>query len=246
MITDPNGMWKDEGDGNWTAEKGDSWWKLHKQSGMSWEETMDFAKKYNADKDRDNWKSVRVGDQVSLPGSGSNSNESSNSGIDYTPSKEQQNISMPENYDPGSISQYEQTKIDKWSESSNFFASLSYGIIDDYYVYGTSLIFGPSGARHLTGEGANRSEITNAGLNSISNSVPIGSLGKFLGIEKKVLNAAKYGMRFKGTGAVRVPHSVRGLNIKKFNNVVRVNNQARRDIYFFERGSTIAGSVFGN
>jgi RHS repeat-associated protein len=69
MITDPNGMWKDEGDGNWTAEKGDSWWKLHKQSGMSWEETMDYAKKYNADKGRDNWKSVRVGDQVSIPGS---------------------------------------------------------------------------------------------------------------------------------------------------------------------------------
>jgi len=80
MITDPNGMWKDEGDGNWTAEKGDSWWKLHKQSGMSWEETMDFAKKYNADKGRDNWKSVRVGDQVSIPGSGEESSSSSAGG----------------------------------------------------------------------------------------------------------------------------------------------------------------------
>jgi hypothetical protein len=80
MITDPNGMWKDEGDGNWTAEKGDSWWKLHKQSGMSWEETMDYAKKYNADKGRDNWKSVRVGDQVSVPRSEKESSSASGGG----------------------------------------------------------------------------------------------------------------------------------------------------------------------
>lgn len=88
MITDPNGMWEDEGNGNWKAEKGDSWWKLHKQSGMSWKETMDFAKKYNADKGRDNWKSVRVGDKVSIPGNSSeNSSSTSTSGAETsTPS----------------------------------------------------------------------------------------------------------------------------------------------------------------
>ena len=76
MITDPNGMWKDEGDGNWTAEKGDSWWSLHKESGMSWKETKAYANKYNKARGQDNWKHVGVGDQVSIPGSGEESSSS--------------------------------------------------------------------------------------------------------------------------------------------------------------------------
>jgi len=35
VIKDPNGKWKEEGDGTWTAEKGDGYWKLHKQAGIS-------------------------------------------------------------------------------------------------------------------------------------------------------------------------------------------------------------------
>ena len=77
MLVDPNGMWDKDADGNWTATKGDSWWKLHKQSGMSWKETMAYAKQYNKDKGRDNWKSVREGDKVTIPGSGSSGNGSS-------------------------------------------------------------------------------------------------------------------------------------------------------------------------
>ncbi len=86
MITDPNGMWKDEGDGNWTAEQGDSWWKLHKQSGMTWKETMAYAQKYNADKGRDNWKSVRVGDKVTVGGNDNKngSTESSTPSVDQS------------------------------------------------------------------------------------------------------------------------------------------------------------------
>ena len=78
MITDPNGMWKDEGDGKWTAEKGDSWWSLHKQSGMTWKETMAYAKKYNAGKGRDNWKTVREGDAIDLSGGNENNIETVN------------------------------------------------------------------------------------------------------------------------------------------------------------------------
>jgi RHS repeat-associated protein len=79
MITDPNGMWKDEGDGNYSAEKGDSWWSLHEKSGMSWEETMAYAKNYNAARGQDNWKHVGEGDKVSIPGSGQENSSATSS-----------------------------------------------------------------------------------------------------------------------------------------------------------------------
>ena len=76
MVTDPNGMWEKK-NGKWVAQEKDSWWTLHEQSGMSWKETMAFAKKYNAARGKDNWKFVGVGDQVTLQGG---SQESSSSG----------------------------------------------------------------------------------------------------------------------------------------------------------------------
>ena len=76
MLIDPNGLWDKDAKGNWTATKGDSWWKLHEQSGMSWKETMAFAKNYNAARGRDNWKTVRVGDKVNLSGNSDNSSDS--------------------------------------------------------------------------------------------------------------------------------------------------------------------------
>lgn len=38
-FTDPNGMWIDEGDGTFRAEKGDTLYKLQEQTGLSWQET---------------------------------------------------------------------------------------------------------------------------------------------------------------------------------------------------------------
>lgn len=61
---DPNGMWEEKADGSWTAEKGDSWWSLHEQSGMTWKETMDYAKQFNNGRGVSNWKFVGVGDNV--------------------------------------------------------------------------------------------------------------------------------------------------------------------------------------
>ena len=90
MMVDPNGLWEQDADGNWIAKKGDSWWSLHQQSGMSWKETMSFAKSYNAARGKDNWKFVGVGDKVTLAGKGNDnssnataqSQNSSNSGYD--------------------------------------------------------------------------------------------------------------------------------------------------------------------
>lgn len=88
MIIDPNGMWEQDADGNRVAERGDSWWKLHKQTGMSWKETMTYAKEYNAGQGRDNWKTVRVGDRITLPEvKPVNSNSASNLAYSYSHSQ---------------------------------------------------------------------------------------------------------------------------------------------------------------
>ena len=243
IRTDPTGAldWipPNEKGGKWTAEAGDGAWQLyeHRENSASWDEVKQAVKNLNFKRGESNEFMVHPGDKVTLPGSGSNSGESTSSGINYTPTKEHQNLAIPENYDSGNISQYEPSWVDEWSESNNFFAGLSYGIIDDAYVYTTSIIFGPNKSRHLNGTGATRKEITNSGLNTITNFAPVGSIGKFLKIENKVLNASKYGAKYKGTGALRVPHSSRGLNIRKHNNIIRENNQFNKDYLYFNKAS---------
>jgi hypothetical protein len=45
---------------------------------MTWKETMAYAKKYNAGKGRDNWKTVREGDAIDLSGGNENNIETVN------------------------------------------------------------------------------------------------------------------------------------------------------------------------
>jgi RHS repeat-associated protein len=65
-LIDENGLWTQDPDGNWIAEKGDSWWTFHKEAGLTWNETINFAKDYNQNKGRSNWKTVREFDVVTL------------------------------------------------------------------------------------------------------------------------------------------------------------------------------------
>jgi RHS repeat-associated protein len=66
MIIDPNGKWEQDVDGNWVAQKGDSWWSLHKDAGISWSDAKKIAGNFNQNRGVDNWKTVRVGDAVSV------------------------------------------------------------------------------------------------------------------------------------------------------------------------------------
>jgi RHS repeat-associated protein len=66
MLIDPNGMWEQDADGNWVAQKGDSWWTLHKDAGISWSAAKKIAGDFNQARGVDNWKTVRVGDAVSV------------------------------------------------------------------------------------------------------------------------------------------------------------------------------------
>ena len=108
-ILDPNGMWEEKPDGSWTAQKGDSWWSLHEQSGMSWKETMAYAKQYNDGRGESNWKFVGVGDNVMT-------------------------LSAVESYDyqhRGSLSSHEvyETALNDYAE--RFLESTSYSIAND-------------------------------------------------------------------------------------------------------------------
>lgn len=75
MLVDPNGMWEQDADGNWVAQKGDSWWTLHKDAGISWSAAKKIAGEFNQARGVDNWKTVRVGDAVSVGGESNRGNE---------------------------------------------------------------------------------------------------------------------------------------------------------------------------
>jgi len=112
--------------------------------------------------------------------------------------------------------------------SSKFVLGIVYGTADDIMVYGTNFIFGTYGARHLDNSAANRTEILNAGLNTISTFFPVGTFGDGLGIAKKTVNAAQFGTMFKGESVLRGSSQMRGFNILKYNNTIRLNNAFNR------------------
>jgi hypothetical protein len=118
----------------------------------------------------------------------------------------------------------------KWSESDNFLASFTYGIDDDIWVYAISLIYGPEKARHLTGAGANRNELTRCGINTITNFAPIGKKDKVMGIiGKKTLNIAEYSSHYAGTDVLRgFSPAQRGFNLRMRNYLVQQNNHFKR------------------
>ena len=256
-LIDPNGMnaWipPTEQGGAWTAEAGDGAWDLftHPENTASWDEVKGAVSAMNAARGESSEYMVHPNDKVSGIGGGpSLSNvQTDNESISYNPDLYLGSARIPtysSSSSEGEIKPYTPDVIDKWSESGNFFASLSYSMIDDVYVYGSSLMLGPRKARHLTGEGANRKELTQSGVNTITNAAPFGSIGKLIGIEKNVLNAAEFGVKFKGTKAVQIPHSVRGNNIRKYNHAVKHNNMFKTDIKYISKGATGIGYSVNN
>jgi len=120
---------------------------------------------------------------------------------------------------------------DNWSESDNLLASFSYGMVDDAYVYGTALVLGPDKMRHLIGEGANRKELTSAGLNVLTDLFPITKMGKVLGIGKQTLNIAEYSSKFAKTNVLKgITPAQRGMNLRISNLNVQQNNALNRTL----------------
>jgi hypothetical protein len=118
-------------------------------------------------------------------------------------------------YSSGEIRPYEPDLIDKWSENSNFFASIIYSIIDDLYLFYQASPFGAvfvtrEERTHLNGVLAIRSEVENGffGGLSIFMPSPVKGQGYIKNMPKhkiysnelfSVLNSSQFGTKFKGT-----------------------------------------------
>ncbi len=90
-LVDPNGMWTENSDGNWVAEKGDCAWTLHKQTGMSFAEAKDLMKSQGFQFSNDDSNvAVQVGDVVK-----SNRTASSNSKTNKATSASKKTTSKP-------------------------------------------------------------------------------------------------------------------------------------------------------
>lgn len=123
--------------------------------------------------------------------------------------------------------------------SKNFVGRIGYRVFDDVYLYSTGLINGRNNAMHLNRSGVEGSEYTEAGMNSISTLVPIGSFGKWLGIQRKVLNAAQFSSTFKGQSVLKGSAQKRGAEILQYNHVVRTNNSFSAQFNYFTYGSLL-------
>jgi RHS repeat-associated protein len=82
MVTDPNGMWEQDGDGNWIAQKGDNAWSLAKHAGISFDEAKQLMKDQGFKfSNNDEHVHVEIGDVVKIPTKTNNNNKSSTQGM---------------------------------------------------------------------------------------------------------------------------------------------------------------------
>jgi len=117
---------------------------------------------------------------------------------------------------------------------------IGYKIIDDAVVYATSIFLGPNKSMHLNRDGVIGNEIEDAGFNTITNFVPIGSIGKFSGIEKNTLNISEFGSKFKGSEILKGAAVDRGINCKLYNLPIEVNNSFVKQYNAFNYGIMFA------
>jgi len=104
--------------------------------------------------------------------------------------------------------------------------NMIYTIADDLAVYASSLYYGPSKARHLSGGLANRNELEKAGINTITNFFSLSKLGKSMGISKNPTDIVGFRQLNKNETFFRgMSHSNFGLHCRSYNFSIRQNNQ---------------------
>jgi hypothetical protein len=99
----------------------------------------------------------------------------------------------------GTLTEYKPDFFDRWSESNNLFAQISYGIVDGGGLFIQALTpgVGHANAYHLNGSGANPTEVTEGGVGTMGVLLPGGAGGRSLGWFKLARPATK-GMAAKG------------------------------------------------
>jgi hypothetical protein len=102
---------------------------------------------------------------------------------------------------------------------------------------------GHNNAFHLNRSYAIADETVNSGINTMTNFIPIGSFGSYIGIGEKILNAGEFNAFMKGTGITAAKDG--GAQILKSNNVIRQSTNINNTWYFFNLELTIS-SYIGN
>lgn len=146
---------------------------------------------------------------------------------------------------PGEIKQYEPNIFERFSTSkigSSIPGRIIYGILDDLWVTGCSFTIGHNNAFHLNGAYTNGNETVNAGINTMTNFVPLGSFGSFLGVGEKTLNAGQFNSLFRGTGINAAKDG--GAQILLYNNSVRQSLQINATWGIFGPASTVFGYYY--
>ena len=124
-------------------------------------------------------------------------------------------------FKPNWAGRFEESEI-----GQSFIGNAVYGVIDDGWVYMQAIVTVPSQVTHLNGAGLEGQDLLNAGVNTITNFVPIGKAGSLLKIEKKAVNACVFNRMFKETGIYASKDG--GTFIRQFNNTIRTNNSFKK------------------
>ena len=113
--------------------------------------------------------------------------------------------------------------------SGKFIGRFVYNIADDAFKYSSALVLGANQARDLAGTGINQTELQDAGISTLLNTVPIKNFGK-LAAETKTLNAAQFSKKYKGTEFLKGSAQERGAKIVQENLVKKDIVKSSKDV----------------
>jgi RHS repeat-associated protein len=115
-------------------------------------------------------------------------------------------------YYGGSIRAFRPDVWDQWADGKDFISKFSYKMIDPFVVYSTSFFGNP---RHIGGEGANRNELTSAGIDVITSFMPAEKILQSEVKAFKLLNASEFNTLMKGSGLTAATSG--GMVIRSYN-----------------------------
>ncbi len=138
------------------------------------------------------------------------------------------------------IRPYQSNGWERFRDDYGIIGKIGYSVADDFWVTTQRMVLQklPSQVAHLSGSGVEGAELLDAGINTLSNTVPMGSYGKMLGITRKPLNAAQFNKFYKGTGINSATNS--GYFIRQNNYMIRNSN----NFSDFWNSLTIGGLMF--
>jgi RHS repeat-associated protein len=209
---DPTGAWHFDKNGNLVADPGDDAASLSQRF-----PAISLDQAYSITQDLSNWNNgglMKSGLGADWNNSYLNSNTTFQSG-EFTMQISNLNPANTPT-DQGTISTFKPA----WYfahfynlEHGGVIGKFAYNVYDAPFVYLTHLTGRWGDGIHIDGSSANRTEVIDAGVSTISSLLPVGQATKSIVGDVKVLNAAQFNVLYKGTGiSARTPGAVAAYN----------------------------------